>query len=386
MVLGSHLDVAALVELEVAVIAALKRACSRVVHIEHGEAVIHLDGCAAVTGLDADDCGLVDIVALEAGCGADASGIGIEYRQDEVAVTQATPAPVDVEVVAIGIAVAHKRVATTSTGTAVVDHGTTLDQFIINHVFPVGLVIVAAVDELGVVVEVFVESGGDIGVAGARRVQAILHLGSTAGIEHEPSDGIFLGLGLGTRVVVAHVVPVKEDGIQRIGLKCTVFLMPVKSDDVGRNELGATHGVLVVVHDLSHRGGHTSRVGQLAHGIALLGDIHELGAVVPVGSCLVPVAGDHRGNTVAGGAGRCELIALDTQLVEVADLLGIAVKPSLHVAGHIIGVIAATVGVTQDGDGAVVAAHNDITLLADSVKNIIVRKCGRLLAIGHQSW
>ena len=71
------------------------------------------------------------------------------------------------EQVTVGIAVAHERVSATRTGTAVVDHGTSLDQLIINHVFPFGLLVVAAVNQLGVVVEVLVERSGNIGVAGA---------------------------------------------------------------------------------------------------------------------------------------------------------------------------------------------------------------------------
>ena len=67
MVLGGNLDVAALVELEGAVVAALKGACSRVVHVEHGQSVVHLCRHAAVTRHNADDGGLVDVVALKAG-------------------------------------------------------------------------------------------------------------------------------------------------------------------------------------------------------------------------------------------------------------------------------------------------------------------------------
>ena len=380
MVLGSDLDIAALGELERAVVAALKGAGARVVHVPDGQAVVNLFGYTAVTWLDTDDGRLVDVVAFQTGRGTDATGIGIEHRQHKVAVTQATPAPVDVEQVTVGIAVAHKRVSAARAGTAVVNHGTALGQLVVNQVFPVTLLIVAAVNQLGVIVEVIVQGCGNVGVAGARCVQAILHVGSTAGIEHEPCYSIPLGLSLGTGIVVAHVVPVKHDGMERVGIECTVLFLPIEGDNIGRNRLAAIERVLVIVHDLGHRRGYTARVGQFTNGVAVLGNIHELGAVLPIGCALVPVAGDQRRDTVACGLhGKAGLIGLGhAQCVEGRNLLAVVLQPGLHVRGHMVGVERALVDIAQDGDSAVVTRNDDITLVALGIEDVIT---WRLLAV-----
>ena len=106
--------------------------------------------------------------------------------------------------------------------------------------------------------------------------------------------------------------------MQRVGIKCTVFFLPVEGDNIGWNRLAAIERVLVVVHDLCHRRSNTARIGQFTDGVAILGNVHELGALIPIRSALVPMAGDQRGDAVAGGLhGKAALIGLgDTQRVE----------------------------------------------------------------------
>ena len=336
--------------------------------------MVHLLGLTAITGLDADDGSLVDVVALGAGHrGNTSAGIGVEYREDEVTVTQAAPSPVDVEEVTVGIAVADEGVTAASTGTAVINQGTTLDKFLINHVFPVGLVIVAAVHQFGVIVEVVVECGGDVRVAGAGRIHAVIHVGGAAGIEHEPCHGILFGLSLGTGIVVTHVVPVKNDGTQRVSIDDVILLIIIIGHLIRGDGLSTSQRELIVVHDLSHGSGDAARIGIFADGVSVLVNFHELGAVVPVGSTLVPVAGNQRRYAVARGTWGVQVLVAYTQQVQCGDLLLVTFEPHLHVGRHVVGVKGAVVDVAQDGSRAVVTRDDDITLVAHGVENIVTR-------------
>ena len=144
MILGGNNHLATLVERE-AIAATFQLTVARVVHVVDGEHMIHL-ALATVAGSDANDGGLVNVVAFGATRGTNACSMWIHDCQLEVSVAQASPAPVDVVVVAHLIAVAHERVSAATTCTAVVNHGTASNELLINHVFPRLLVVVAAIN------------------------------------------------------------------------------------------------------------------------------------------------------------------------------------------------------------------------------------------------
>ncbi len=391
VVLGSDLDVAALVERE-ALAATIKRAAAAaIVHVEHRQHMVHLLAGTTVTGLDADDGRLVDVVALGAARRADAAGMGVEHRQHKVAVAHATPTPVDVVVVAILIAVAHKRVTAATAGTAVVDHRAAGGQLLIDHVLPSLLVVVAAIHQLGIVVKVVVQRLGDIGVARARCRQAIFHLGRAAGIEHQPRHCLGVDLVLSAGVGVAHVLPVKSDWLKSIGDEGAVFfrIRVIIIGGVRRDGLAAPCGPVVILHDLCHRCGYTACVGQFADGVAIL-HMHKLGAVVPVGGSLVPVGGDHRGNRVARvhcrGAARSGQTSGGLDIAhrgQGLQLAGIAVEHALQVGGNLGGVEVTHGRVAQDGGGAVVATDDDKAVVIAHIVDVVIAGVGGSLHGGR---
>ena len=259
--------------------------------------MIHL-ALSAVARSDANDGGLVDVVALGATRGTDACSMWIHDCQLEVSVAQASPAPVDVVVVAHLIAVAHKRVSAAATCTAVVNHGAASNELLVNHVFPRLLVIVAAINELSIIVKVIIKCFRNIGIGGARSGEGVGHVGSMSHIEHESCNGVGVNLVLAAVVAIEHVCPVKSGDGQIFGglgdilshVSCSVTIL------VARNHLSCLCGIIVVFHYLRHGGCHAASVGGLILAVLVL----HLWTLVPVGACLVPLGGEQWSYRVAG--------------------------------------------------------------------------------------
>lgn len=60
-----------------------------------------------------------------------------------------------------------------------------------------------------------------------------------------------------------------------------------------------------------------------------------------------------------------------TVLLQVLDLMGIAVQPSLEIAGEVVDVDGAAVGVAEDSGREVVTAGDDISLVVADVEDIV---------------
>ena len=58
-------------------------------------------------------------------------------------------------------------------------------------------------------------------------------------------------------------------------------------------------------------------------------------------------------------------------LVELTDLVLVALKPGLHVGGDVSGIEAAAHSIAQDGGGAIIATHHDKAFLLAHIKYIV---------------
>lgn len=337
----------------------------------------------AQVGLDAHDGVLLHVVALAHAGAAYAAGIGIEHRELEVAVAHATPTPVDVEEVAHLKAVAHKGVTAARARRAVVHHGASRLELAVDEVVPVGLAVVVAVGDVqrgAVVAEVAREGNGDIIGIGTARVAPILHLHGIAGILHELGHSVDAGLVLGSSVAVAHVVPVEARHRQLLGGGGAIVVAAVAvGERVGGYDARRRLGPLVVVHHLGYAGGHTPGVGQLARAVA----VHKLGAQVPVGRCLVPLAGDEGGNAVAcghwhpGGSAHAAARRGVVHHAQRLQLVLIVGEQGLHRRRQAARVDSALRAIGQHGCSAVVARHDGPALLtARGVEDIVAGVVG----------
>ena len=232
----------------------------------------------------------------------------------------------------------------TTTGCAVINHRAAGGQLTVHQVVPRLLRVVVAESNLRAIAKVG-EPLRDIVGIGSRRRRAILHLDRTTRCQHEVGHSIGVDLVFGTGVGVAHVLPVKRGHGQRVHRLGGVVVVAVAIGEAIRRYLGKRlSGLLVEVHDLRHGGGHTARVGQLI-AVLLVVRNHELWTLVPIGSCLVPLAGDERSNGVArvdrccatrGGQTACGIGI--GQRGELLELHSVAVQHPLHVTRNTSGI------------------------------------------------
>ena len=289
------------------------------------------------------------------------------------------------EVVASLEAVAHKRVTATTTGCAVINHRAAGGQLTVHQVVPRLLRVVVAESNLRAIAKVGEPLGDVVGI-GSRRRRAILHLDRTTHIEHQAGHSIGVDLVFGTGVGVAHVFPVKRGHGQRVHRLGGVVVVAVAIGEAIRRYLGKRLSrLLVEVHNLRHGGGHTARVGQLI-AVLLVVRNHELWTLVPIGSCLVPLAGDERSDGVARVDRCCATRGGQTaggigigQCGQLLELLSVAVQHPLHVARHTGGIEVPLGRVAQHGHGAVIARDNDKTIVLTHIEHIVVAQVGHYL-------
>ena len=99
---------------------------------------------------------------------------------------------------------------------------------------------------------------------------------------------------------------------------------------------------------------------------------------VVVGLDLVPCRGNQFVNIgflcagasygfVSGGRGNGAVVLV---LLEPSDLVCIALKPSTHVAGHVVGVDATAVAEAEDGRGLVIVRYDDVAAVVAHVEYV----------------
>ena len=120
----------------------------------------------------------------------------------------------------------------------------------------------------------------------------------------------------------------------------------------------------MVIHHLCHSGSDATSK-------ALTTSNRIYRAIHVVRGILIPLAGEHWGDggAVVGfswGAGHSCAV-----LLEILNILGIAVEPGLEVAGEVVEVDVPLIGVAEDGIGAVVTAGDDIALVVADVEDVI---------------
>ena len=186
------------------------------------------------------------------------------------------------------VAIEDKGVAALCADTAV-EHGLLIGQFAIHQSCPFLGREVRTVVEFGAVVEVSLESLGRVDVLGAATALGIVHIHRCTTVIHQHGHRLGLRCGVGGLLVVGnHVVPiVRGTKLGRCLLSRIVFSIGIES--VGIGGFCGLGGVAMVIHHLRHRRGHTARHVVLGRFARCVG-----GALVVVGSVLVPLRGEQR--------------------------------------------------------------------------------------------
>ena len=150
---------------------------------------------------------------------------------------------------------------TTAGRLSAIGNGATLAQFMIHHFQPFVIGIKTAHSSSGcrVVAEVILKRiRNHIGVRG--RLIAIAHLDGRATILHQFGNGSTLCGSIATGVDVEHIAPV-EGGLRQGSHRDAWGVAEIFIE----SRQATSHlGIIVILHDLSHSGSHTTRSGFLA--------------------------------------------------------------------------------------------------------------------------
>ena len=325
-------------------------------HVQLG--TIHLDTGSLERWLDTHNHLLLDVE------GVPPFTEGIE---DVVTVAFTAPTPVHMIGGIIRIVAVDIECVTTPAEPAVIvgaiNHGTALDELILEHGSPlvIGVIhgsIVAVVVGSGLelqscrflVITEELDSPQDVIAHSATTAGRILHMLLLAYITHQPSHGIGLGSIIGTRVLVQHIVPIKGDGGQRRNIKgITRSRIGIAFDFRGR--VGRVFPE--IEHHRQRRGRTTRQAG-----------VSIKDAIFVIGRVLVPLGREQRldldGPTAIFQGGQ-----LDNQSwmgLQILELLLIGAQPELHIFRHVLHVQRA-VAMGKNLVGAVITRYDDKALV-----------------------
>ena len=153
------------------------------------------------------------------------------------------------------VTIDNKLVATGRIIVTAIEDGTAGPKFGLHQSMPFGSAVIVAILHRGVgaVAELYHRIACILGV-GAAAIGRVHHLHGLAAVAHQPCHSIGLGgVVVRSAVVVEHVVPVQCGARQSGNVKLGSF-----GSGVG-GQRGQFAGVFPVIHDLSHRCGHTAR-------------------------------------------------------------------------------------------------------------------------------
>ena len=291
--------------------------------------------------------------------GADDAIHGIET---EVTVATATVTPVHTHVAIGVVAVEHEAVESSGAiilGATGVQHRVAGADLAIHHLTPLGVVVVVGLRIilvaiiLRIIAEVVNQSVGSVVQICATDIDAVCHVGSHATMVHERSDGTLLRHVETIGIVGQQVVEIVS-GLRIIDR----VLLVLKERKVGTLTCG---GILMIIENLRHGGGHTSRY--------TVSTTRILRAKRIVGLPLVPLRLHevaHRRLAVAGHTHRTmrrshgaivELLLGHREVPRQCGVVG-----GKQVVGRIAHHRRVGVVVGDDDEAAVVVAHDGIRL------------------------
>ena len=305
------------------------------------------------------------------------------HKEAEVieAVSLAVPAPVDVQVGIGIISIDNVCVSATRIGgercMSGEKHRITVVEFFLHHIHPFRCGVFVMGIHAGIVAEVLGKSGSGIGIIRTTLVGGVLHSCGISAIAHQCSHGVFLGvipirLTVNEGVCGEHVVPI-VGGLRKIVVDYPHFsgvIAVIQSiiRFIGDRAITLL-GPAVVIHDLSHGCGNTASVN--------IGG----GALVVIRCELIPLCLHkrihHRGSLFCLDCSCCGFRHRSHRCSHF-------VEPSGECRGHIRGIDAAMVGISEQRSHAIVAGYDGKSLLMGCVKHIIWHHFGTAFRLGAQ--
>ena len=171
--------------------------------------------------------------------------------------------------------------------------------------------------------------------------------------------------------------PVEGGWFQCLHRRCAI--LPHQLGTISECIAGYSHSggfrLLIEIHNLRHRRRHTTRIGQFV-AIGLIVGVHELRTFVPIRRRLVPLRRDEGCDGVVGAYPVASRSTQNTSglcvvhLCKHIELLGIAVEPVAHVRRHTACIERPLVAIAEDRVCAVVARHDDKSLLVADVDDV----------------
>ena len=160
---------------------------------------------------------------------------------------------------------------------------------------------------------------------------------------------------LGHFIIRAHVAPIKR----RCRKSWTRNTMC--RGGIGRN-VRTTGGSPMIIHDLRH-----CRCTAARHTfLSVIG-----GQQIIIRRALTPLCGNQRRHT-----SMCEHITTRhvglRMLLDIFDLLGIALQPHSHITRNLVHVKSAMIRITQNRCRTIITAHDHITLILSGIKHIVI--------------
>ena len=230
-----------------------------------------------------------------------------------------------------------------------INDGASSSQFVLDEVTPLGVTVVGISQVIGLEQELGIlvileelDSPQNIFTQSPAATDGIVHLLGLADVAHQVGHSRSLQGGIGARVVVQHVVPVKCCGRQ-FG----------QDHGIGRQHVGGHGrrlllGILPVMKDHRQRGCRAPRVAGIGT---------EDGALVPIGCILAPIGGQERIDRLCR---TCRHSHLDCGVVKEKFYLPlVAVQPIPHGSRQRRHFLNGTVAIGKNGLCAVITCNDN---------------------------
>ncbi len=274
----------------------------------------------------------------------------VHRTEQEISVLKTIPSPVHSVITYTatdGITMQDKEMSACRGRLSYKDHRTTVCDLVIDQHVPVGLPIRRVIRLLNpaAITEIARQRSHDHIVIGRCSTRIQVCLQGIGTILHQ----------LGHLVIRAHVAPIK--------CRCWQSLTgnTMRRGGIGRN-VRTTGGSPMIIHDLRHCRCTATRHTPLS----VIG-----GQQIIIRCVLTPRCGDQRPHiSMRRHIATCHHCL--RMLLNIFDLLGIALQPRSHITRNLVHVKSAMIRITQNRCRTVITAHDHITLILSGIKHIVI--------------